>query len=277
LAARGLAAERLTTGETLQLDDATLRVLWPDDGRTRPAYLDPAATDNRKTNDASVVLLGEFEGRRFLLTGDVEDDVDPVLLSRGLPALDMLKVAHHGSATASSDVLLSTVRPRVSVVSVGAHNTYGHPNAATMARLRAHSSRVLRTDQNGTVEVTLNSAEVTVAASRTDPSSGADVGVNPAADAAAGATAGTAAGSLLLPDALLPDVAVPGSSLLYDSPDVYSEPSRKRGIVVISRTAAVASPPLARRRRDRGLAGGARRRDRQIARPPPGGERGPSS
>ena len=80
----------------------------------------PNATDNRKTNDASIVLLGEYEGRRFLLTGDAEDDVDPVLLSRGLPAVDMLKVAHHGSATASSDVLLATLQPGVAAVSVGA-------------------------------------------------------------------------------------------------------------------------------------------------------------
>ncbi len=166
LAARGLAAERLSTGEVLRLDDATLSVLWPDDGTRRPDYLDAGATDNRKTNDASVVLLGEYEGRRFLLTGDAEDDVDPILLARGLPTVDMLKAAHHGSATASSDVLLAALRAGVSVVSVGANNTYGHPNAATMARLRAHSSRVFRTDQNGTVETTLDRVAVTVTAAR---------------------------------------------------------------------------------------------------------------
>ena len=85
------------------------------------------------------MLLGEYEGRRFLLTGDAEDDVDPVLLGRGLPTVDMLKVAHHGSATASSDDLLAALDPAVAVVSVGASNTYGHPNAGTMARLRAHA------------------------------------------------------------------------------------------------------------------------------------------
>jgi len=66
----------------------------PDQSATNPAgcvpVVAPAATDNRQTNDASIVLLGEFEGRRFLLTGDAEDDVDPILLSRGLPTVDML-------------------------------------------------------------------------------------------------------------------------------------------------------------------------------------------
>jgi competence protein ComEC len=259
LAARSVPVERLATGETLQLDDATLRVLWPDDGRIRPAYLDPAATDNRKTNDASIVLLGEFEGRKFLLTGDAEDDVDPVLLSRGLPAVDVLKVAHHGSATASSDVLLATVRPRVAVVSVGANNTYGHPNGATMARLRAHSSKVFRTDQDSTVETTLDAADVTVTASRARASSGAGTAVG----------SGRIAGGMARRAELLPATAVHSSALLYDSADVHSQPSRERGIAAIARASAVAPPALASRRRSRGLAGPPGRGRRALGRSPP--------
>ena len=244
LAAKGLRLERLATGQTLRLDDATLDVLWPDDGRTRPTYLDQSATDNRKTNDASIVLLGDYEGRRFLLTGDVEEDVDPILLSRGLPAVDMLKVAHHGSATASSDVLLATIRPKVAVVSVGANNRYGHPNAATMARLRANSSYVARTDQEGTVETELDSLSVTVTSSRAAAPTSTPV-LSPAA------------------------VALP-SVLLYDSSDVRPEPSRKRGLASVARTSEMAPAPLAGRRRDGRLAGVAGSFGRSIARSPPG-------
>jgi competence protein ComEC len=129
----------LKTGDSLVLDDATLRVLWPDDGRTRASGLDPAAADNRKANDASVVLLGEFGGRRFLLTGDAEDDVDPVLVARGLPHVDMLKVAHHGSGTASSDEMLAAVQPGAAIISVGAANTYG-----TLHRRRSSGCRPMR-------------------------------------------------------------------------------------------------------------------------------------
>ena len=244
LAVRGLQAQRLATGEVLRLDDATLTVLWPDDGTTRPSYLDPNATDNRKTNDASIVLLGEYEGRRFLLTGDEEEDVDPILLSRGLPAVDMLKVAHHGSATASTDVLLATVRPGVAVISVGANNPYGHPNAATLARLRAHSSRVLRTDRDGTVETTIDRAAVTVASSA--------------------AAMGAGAGPIASADA---DWA---SRLLYDSIDVRPEPSRERGTSSLARSADLAPSPFACRRGDGGLAGVASVFGGSIARPPPG-------
>jgi len=242
LAARGLTPERLATGETLRLDDATLRVLWPDDGTVRPNDLDPNATSNRQTNDASIVLLGEYEGRRFLLTGDVEDDVDPILLSRGLPTLDMLKVAHHGSATASSDVLLATVAPGVAVVSVGANNPYGHPNAATMARLRAHSPHVYRTDQNGTVETTFDRGAVTVTSSR--------------ANRASGTVSLRAAGA-------------PPLGLLYDAVDVRPEPSRERGLTSFARTPDLAPAPLTGRRRDGSLAGPSGGYGWSIGRSPP--------
>ena len=243
LAARGLRSEKLSTGETLSLDDADLRVLWPDDGTTRSSLLDPNATDNRKTNDASIVLLGEYEGRRFLLTGDAEDDVDPILLSRGLPTVDMLKVAHHGSATASSDVLLATLQPGVAAVSVGANNPYGHPNGATMARLRAHSSRVFRTDQDGTVETTLDRTSVTVTSSRG------------AADSGGPGMSSVAAGR---------------SGLLYDAVDVDSKPSRECLPVSVARAPGLAHAPFEGSCGDCRVAGLADEFGRSIARSPPG-------
>jgi len=250
LAAHGMKPERLRTGDTLRLDDVALRVLWPDDGTVRMPSLDPAATDNRKTNDASIVLLGEYENRRFLLTGDAEDDVDPVLLARALPAVDMLKVAHHGSATASSDDLLATLQPGVAVVSVGAANTYGHPAPSTMGRLRAHARAVLRTDQAGTVDTTLDAAAVTVSSGR-------------------------------LPVDARPTFAGEGAPerpwLLYDSFYACPNPSRIRGTAAFARAAGVAPAPLQGRRRDGRLAGAAggvggshsRSPPRGSGRPPP--------
>jgi competence protein ComEC len=242
----GLRPERLKTGDRLRLDDATLLVLWPDDGRTRPSGLDPAAADNRKANDSSIVFLGEFGSRRFLLTGDAEDDVDPVLLARGLPHVDMLKVAHHGSGTASSDELLSALRPGVAVVSVGAGNTYGHPAAATIERLDAHSGRVLRTDQAGTVETTLDAAAVTVTSDRALATSNAP-GVSSAA------------------------ASSPIRALLYDSIDDRTEPSRQRGLAPIPRSTGMAPAPLAGGRRDGRVACVARGLGWSVARSPPGG------
>ena len=108
----------------------------------------------RGINDVSIVLLGEVDGRRILLTGDVEDDVDPLLAARGLPPIDFLKVAHHGSGTASTAAFLGVVRPQVAVVSAGADNPYGHPARSTLDHLAGERvRRVFRTDTDGSVEV----------------------------------------------------------------------------------------------------------------------------
>ena len=245
LTTRTIRLDRLATGGSIQLDDATLRVLWPDDGPVRPAGLDPAATDNRKTNDSSIVLLGEFEGRRFLLTGDVEDDVDPTLVARGLPRVDMLKVAHHGSATASSASLLAALHPAVSVVSVGADNTYGHPNAGTLGRLGAVSKRTYRTDRAGTVDVTLDRASVAVSTSR-----------------------GAAAA--------LDEPLSSQSLLLYDFRDDRSQSSREHGAPPLARSTPLASAPLARRRGGRRVARVMRPTSGLAGRSPPRGGRVPA-
>jgi competence protein ComEC len=141
----------LSTGARIALDDVRFRVLWPDPGRVPREPPDAG----RGINDVSVVLLGEVAGRRFLLTGDVEDDVDPILAGRGLPSVDILKVAHHGSATASTPPFLDAVRPSVAIVSAGAGNPYGHPARSTIDRLRSTGARVLRTDTDGSVSVTI--------------------------------------------------------------------------------------------------------------------------
>ena len=155
LAKRGAPPDAtLAAGARIALDDLRFRVLWPDPGRVPREPPDAG----RGINDVSVVLLGEVAGRRMLLTGDVEDDVDPVLAARGLPPIDILKVAHHGSATASTPAFLDAVRPKVAIVSAGAGNPYGHPARSTIDRLRGTGARVLRTDTDGSVEVTIDPA-----------------------------------------------------------------------------------------------------------------------
>jgi competence protein ComEC len=144
----------LATGAVIALDDIHFRVLWPDPGRVPREPPD----GGRGINDVSIVLLGEVAGRRFLLTGDVEDDVDPLLAARGLPPIDILKVAHHGSATASTPAFLDAVRPGIAIVSAGAGNPYGHPARSTIDRLRGTGARVLRTDTDGTVQVSIDPA-----------------------------------------------------------------------------------------------------------------------
>ena len=92
-------------------------------------------------NLASTVLVARVGAVRFLFTGDAEGPEEDWLLARDPAALaaDVLKVGHHGSSTSTTAPFLAAVHPRLALVSVGAHNAYGHPDAAVMQAL--HASR----------------------------------------------------------------------------------------------------------------------------------------
>lgn len=152
----------LAAGAHLWLGEIRLDVLWPEPG-TVPAATAPTGSG---INDTSIVLLGEAGSRRFLLTGDAEEGVDPALIARGLPRVDVLKIAHHGSATATTAALLEATRPSIGLISVGAGNDYGHPAPSTLARLSAARVRVYRTDQDGTIEADLAPDGVTIRTAR---------------------------------------------------------------------------------------------------------------
>ena len=109
--------------------------------------------DGSVENNASTVLLVRTRGVRILLTGDIEPEAQRSLLARGgLGPVDVLKVAHHGSAYQAPE-LLPVLRPRVALVSVGADNDYGHPAQGTVAELRRTGALVGRTDRDGTLVV----------------------------------------------------------------------------------------------------------------------------
>jgi competence protein ComEC len=176
---------RLSTGDHLTLDQIRFRVLWPDANRVPMRPPDGGTS----INNVSIVLLAEFDQHRFLLAGDVEEGVDPELLARGIPTVDLLKVAHHGSRTASTQAFLEAARPRVAVVSAGAGNPYGHPAPSTIERLRAIARETYRTDTDGTVEVAFEGPAIRVRTSGPRP--------NPrASKTAAAGSHGASAGSV---------------------------------------------------------------------------------
>ncbi len=86
--------------------------------------------------------------------GDLEPSAQEELLTEvpDLPRVDVLKVAHHGSAYQDA-ALFARVHPRLALISVGAGNSYGHPSARTVTTLRALGAVVLRTDTDGPIAV----------------------------------------------------------------------------------------------------------------------------
>ena len=146
-AAAGVPMRRVSQGEEQRVGPLSWQVLWPP-----PSAADLPAD---QPNDASVALLVRDRGLTLLLMGDVEPDVQAQMLARypDLPRVDVVKVAHHGSAY-QDPALYARVRPRLALVSVGAGNPYGHPAPRTVAELRALGAVVLRTDEDGPVAVT---------------------------------------------------------------------------------------------------------------------------
>ena len=243
LAARGTTSARLATGDRFVLDGIAFDVLWPDADRIPRR----ASDDGREVNDASIVLLGAFEDRRFLLGGDAEADVEEQLVARGLPPVDLLKAGHHGSRTSTTAALVEATRPRVAAVSVGAKNDYGHPSREVLARLAAAGAAVLRTDQVGTIDVALGAAGVEVHTERPIPGSGAEAspaapsgGVHVGPGSMAGSAPRTEAGRW--------------ARLSYDRPDVGPLSRGRRRPPPRARAAAVAPPARVRSGGDRGLA-----------------------
>ena len=138
-------------GQRFRIGELRLEVLWPNG--PAPAGSDP--------NDHAIVLLASYGSVDALLTADAEGNVTVPLRP---PAVEILKVAHHGSADERLPHLLGLLRPRIAVVSVGSGNDYGHPAPSTTAALDASPDLdVYRTDRDGRVTIETDGERITVA------------------------------------------------------------------------------------------------------------------
>ena len=156
------------------------------------AYFDPTS------NNASLVMHIKYKDFDMLTTGDVEEEGEKDIMRSGIlervedngdcggekpgknktyhlnklmggsanqvypldNSIDVLKVAHHGSSGSSSLDMLSRISPRVSLISVGERNRYGHPHAETLERLEKVGTSIYRTDQSGAIIVSVDGADM---------------------------------------------------------------------------------------------------------------------
>lgn len=108
-----------------------------------------------KMNDTSIVLRMNIRGSTFVFTGDITADIERALVAVYDMKSDVLKVAHHGSRTSSSQEFIDEVHPRIAVIEVGKDNTYGHPTREALQRLESSGARIFRTDRDGAVKCSL--------------------------------------------------------------------------------------------------------------------------
>ena len=141
-------------GDAFRLGRLRLRVLWPD----------RAGSPTEDPNLLPIVILATYGEVDALLTADAETEVTARLLSQHV---EILKVAHHGSADAGLASELRELRPAIAVISCGLGNDYGHPRPSTVAALRASPGLSLfRTDEDGQVVVESDGRRISVRTAR---------------------------------------------------------------------------------------------------------------
>lgn len=153
-----IATTTATTGLSGRAGAASWTVVQAADQRLGPAA---EGEDESEANDAGVVLLIEVDGLSIMVLGDLEEAGQSRLVAAVKDPVDIVKVAHHGSAS-QSDRLARRLSARIALVSVG-ENTYGHPTDRALDLYRVDGAVVARTDHCGTVTVLLREGGLAMA------------------------------------------------------------------------------------------------------------------
>jgi len=150
----GAPVQMIGRGDVLRFGNATAETLWPQ----------PTMNMNAPSgNNDSVVLRLRFGERVFLLTGDMEKEAEAALLAAQDDVhCDVIKVAHHGSKTSSTQDFVMAVHPAFAVVSVGLTSPFGHPDGNVMERWRESGAQVLTTGKSGTITVSTNGHDLNI-------------------------------------------------------------------------------------------------------------------
>lgn len=106
-------------------------------------------------HDGMLVSRLVYKNNSFLLTGDMENNMENYLMDFGVDSVksDVLKVGHHGSKTSTSESFLGWVKPDLAVISVGQDNRYGHPHKEVIERLGSFRIATLKTSEAGTIVI----------------------------------------------------------------------------------------------------------------------------
>lgn len=141
--------EYVGAGDKIHNEDISFNIIYPNDDNNRMSE-----------NNTSMVIVLDYYDKKFLFMGDLgtdyEEQVIEGLISYDFTNIDVLKVGHHGSRFSTGLELLAVAKPKVSILSSGKGNAYGHPHAETLERLDSIGSENFRTDNNGAIRIEVN-------------------------------------------------------------------------------------------------------------------------
>lgn len=151
-------------GDTYNLGGATIKVL--------EQLLDVSGNTNNYSN-VMKVSFGEMD---IIMTGDAETKVEESILESGQNIeAELLKVGHHGSDTSSSEEFLDVISPEYALISCKVGNKHEHPIKSTMENLKERDIEVYRTDECGTVIVTITPNDISFSCKPGDYLSGVEL------------------------------------------------------------------------------------------------------
>nr|MBA3805495.1 ComEC/Rec2 family competence protein [Acidobacteriota bacterium] len=154
--AEGVPVLLVGRGDRLRFGTVIAEVIWPTWSESN---------DAPSTNDDSVVLSLRWGERTFLLAGDIErraEDALVVATVDNMMASDVVKVAHHGSKTSSTENFVTATHPSLAIISVGLTSPFGHPRPEVLERWRASGAEVMTTGERGTITVSTDGHDLKV-------------------------------------------------------------------------------------------------------------------
>ena len=123
-------------------------ILWPD--------VNNMINENSINNNSMVFKL-KYKSFSMLFTGDIEKIAENEIIQKyrdkNILKSNIIKIAHHGSKTSSTDEFLELVNAKEALIGVGKNNKFGHPNQETLEKLEAKKIRIYRTDENGEINI----------------------------------------------------------------------------------------------------------------------------
>ena len=156
-ALKGVEMIKAVRGMSARVGTLTIRVLWPTLSATS---FEEMPGDGSQINNSSIATLITSDAFSLFAGGDLEPPVQEILV-KDVGPVDIYKVCHHGSRYQDL-AFMSALHPRISIISVGAGNTYGHPAVQTLQALARLGSEVLRTDIDGAIAVQVRNHQFTV-------------------------------------------------------------------------------------------------------------------
>jgi competence protein ComEC len=151
---QGVPIYQLGRGDALRFGNVEGVVLWP--ART-------ADVNAPSRNNDSLVLRLTFNDQTFLFTGDIEKSAEAALTATPEDLrCNVVKVAHHGSKTSSTQGFVQATHASTAIISVGLTSIFGHPHKEILERWRANGAQLLTTGQSGTITISTDGHDLKV-------------------------------------------------------------------------------------------------------------------